>query len=214
MRAALVVVLAACAEPHVVLHGPSATTTPAERVAMFHALERTGMDTLEVSRNHGPYELAGAQVVLANGTRVELPEDLLPVVPEDSETARAARASADVGHRANTWMYIGVGALAASIVTLVAVESGSVNLDVSDEYLFPGAALVAGIPFYVSHVERTEEMQLRVQAFSTYTRDLGLRLDVCAHGLEVVPCEAPQPLQPPGLSASSPAPRDAPAPPP
>jgi hypothetical protein len=203
MKAVVVVALAACAEPHITLHGPTAATTPAERVAMFHALERAGQDTIQISRNNGPYQLAGAQLVLGDGTRIELPEDLLPVVPPDSDTARAARASAAVGHRANTWMYIGFGALAASIVTLVAVQTGSVNIGVPDEYLFGGAALVTALPFFAARQQRQEELQLRMQAFSTYTRDLGIELDVCAHGLEVVPCETPQPLQPPGLAPES-----------
>jgi hypothetical protein len=100
-------------------------------------------------------------------------------------------------------MYIGFGALAASIVTLVAVQTGSVNIGVPDEYLFGGAALVTALPFFAARQQRQEELQLRMQAFSTYTRDLGIELDVCAHGLEVVPCETPQPLQPPGLAPES-----------
>lgn len=198
----VVVALAACAEPHVALHGPTATTTPAERVAMFHALERAGQDTIQISRNNGPYQLAGARLVLGDGTRVELPEDLLPVVPPDSDTARAARASSAVGHRANTWMYIGFGALAASVITVVAVETERVSIGAPDGYLFAGAALVTGLPFFAARQQRQEELQLRMQAFTTYTRDLGIKLDVCAHGLEVVPCEAPQPIQPPGLAPS------------
>jgi hypothetical protein len=36
-----------------------------------------------------------------------------------------------------------------------------------------------------------EELELRARAFDVYTRDLGLRLDVCARGMQVVACEAP-----------------------
>lgn len=203
MRRALLLALAACGETHVTLHEPAPNITAADRVAMFKALEGTSAETLEVSRNHGPWQLEGARMKLANGTKIELPEDLLPVVAPDSDTARAARASEDTGHRANTWLYISFGVLAASIATVASIESGSVNANISDEYLFAGAALATAIPFLVTRHLRSEELDLRMQAFSTYTRDLGLRLDVCAHGLEVVACEAPvvpAPLGPPGLT--------------
>lgn len=192
--------IAACAEPHVTLREPSPTITPAERVAMFKSLAQTGSETLQVSRNHGPWHVEGARMTLANGTKIELPEDVLPVVPADSDTARAARASAEAGHRGNTWMYVGFGVLAASIVTVASVESGAVHLTISDEYLFAGAALITAVPFLALRHERDQELQLRMQAFSTYTRDLGTRLDVCAHGLQVVPCEEPQAPTPPGLT--------------
>jgi hypothetical protein len=199
MRVAVIVCLAACAEPHVTLKAPAPTIGPDERVAMFKALERADEETLRVSRNHGPWELEGARLVLADGTKVELPEDLLPVVAPESDTARAARASAATGHRANTWMYIGFGALAASLATIGAVELGGADIGVSDDWLFVGAAVATGIPFFAARHERHEEMQLRVQAFSTYTRDLGLRLDVCAHGLEVIACETPVTPNAPGM---------------
>lgn len=203
MRLAVIAVVAACAEPHVMLHEPAPSITPADRVAMFKALEATNEETLQVSRNHGPWQLEGARIQLANGTKVELPEDLLPMVPADSDTARNARASADVGHRANTWMYISFGVLAASLATVLSVETGSVNANIPEEYLFGGAALATAIPFLVTRHLRSEELDLRMQSFSTYTRDLGLRLDVCAHGLEVVACEAPVAPSPPGLTPPS-----------
>jgi len=136
--------------------------------------------------------------VLGDGTKVELPEDLLPVVAPDSDTARAARASADAGHRANTWVYIGLGAVAAGVTAILVQDFGGTNLGISDDVLWTGTGLATVIPFLVAKHERSEEMGLRMQAFTTYTRDLGTRLDVCAHGLEVVACDAP--LPPPGPS--------------
>ena len=47
----------------------------------------------------------------------------------------------------------------------------------------------------VRHYQHAE-LDAREAAFSHYTRDLGDRLNVCAHGIEVVPCEQPLP-QPP-----------------
>ena len=100
MRAALLVALAACGT-HVQIQAPSPSITPSERVAMFKALERADQETVAVSYDHGPWHVQGSTLILANGTREELfPEDLLPVVPPDSETARTARASAATKHRA------------------------------------------------------------------------------------------------------------------
>lgn len=168
---------------------------------MFKALGRADEDRLAVSRNHGPWELEGAALILRDGTRVELPDDLLPVVAPASDTARAARASAAARHRGDTWMYIGIGALVTSLAAIAAVELGDADIGVPDEYLLGGAALATGIPFLAARHERHEEMQLRVQAFSTYTRDLGLRLDVCAHGLELIACESPVTPNAPGMVA-------------
>ena len=36
-----------------------------------------------------------------------------------------------------------------------------------------------------------QELEWRKRAFDSYPRDLGLLLDVCAHGTKVVPCEDP-----------------------
>jgi len=203
MRAALLLGLAACAEPHVMLKAPAPSITPADRVAMFKALEPTKQETLTISRNHGPKELAGAGLILANGSEIQLPEDLLPVVAPDSDTARAARASAAAGHRANTWMYIGYTVAVTSIIGLVTYEAGDPDVAFSDNYLWGAALLATGVPFYIAHHDRHEELQLRMQAFSTYTRDLGMRLDVCAHGLEVIACETPVAPNAPGMVAPS-----------
>jgi hypothetical protein len=193
------------------LKAPAPNITPAERVAMFKALEPTKRETLTISQNNGPKELAGAGVILANGSEIQLPEDLLPVVAPDSDTARAARASAAAGHRANTWMYVAYTVAVTSIVGLVTYETRDTDRAFSDDYLWGAALLATGIPFYIAHHDRHEELQLRMQAFSTYTRDLGTRLDVCAHGLEVIACETPVAPNAPGMVAPSAPAQPAPA---
>jgi hypothetical protein len=208
MRGAIVICLAACADPHVTLKAPAPNITPAERVAMFKALEPVGHETVEVSQNHGPWHLASTTLILADGTHVVVPQDLLPVVAPDSDTARAARASAAARHRVKTWLYVGIGATIASAVVLGSFVFGG-SSPVPEEYLFPGAALATAVPFYAARHEHQEELQLRMQAFSTYTRDLGMRLDVCAHGLEVIACETPVTPNAPGMVAPS-APSSAP----
>jgi hypothetical protein len=211
MRAALLLCVAACAEPHVMLKAPAPNITAAERVAMFKALEPTKRETLTISRDHGPKQLAGAGLILGNGSEIQLPEDLLPVVAPDSDTARAARASAAAGHRADTWMYIGYAVAVTSVAGLVAYETRDMDRAFSDGYLWGAAFGATAIPLYLAHRDRHEELQLRMQAFSTYTRDLGMRLDVCAHGLEVIACETPVTSNAPGMVAPSAPPQPAPA---
>jgi hypothetical protein len=196
MRAALVLALAACGT-HVQLQAPASNITPAERVAMFKALERADQQTVAVSYNNGPWHLHSSTLILANGTHVELPEDLLPVVPPDSETARTARASAATKHRAEVLEAIAYGAAIVG-TALILTSADNDQLGVSEDTMFYATAFAAGIPYLVSQYEHREAIALRMQAFSTYTRDLGLRLDVCAHALEVVACEtAPSAYPPP-----------------
>ena len=54
----------------------------------------------------------------------------------------------------------------------------------------PAAMLTAAL--FGRHYHRIE-LDDRKRAFAHYTRDLGDRLNVCAHGLEVVPCDGPLP---------------------
>ena len=96
-------------------------------------------------------------------------------------------------------MYIGYTVAVTSIIGLVTYEAGDPDVAFSDNYLWGAALLATGVPFYIAHHDRHEELQLRMQAFSTYTRDLGIRLDVCAHGLEVIACETPVTPNAPGM---------------
>jgi hypothetical protein len=213
MRAAWLFVLAACGDPHVALRAPAPTSAPDERIAMFHRYEPVSGETVSVSYNHGPYQLESSSIVLSDGTRVANADDLLPVVPDDSDTARAARASAAAGHRSRVWAVIDVVTTAASIAVVSAYMSN--NADTGGNSNAPiiliGALIASGVPLLMARHERHEELQLRIQAFTTFTHDLGMRLDVCAHGLEVVPCDAPQPLQPPGMTPGPTAPTAPPA---
>ena len=89
-----------------------------------------------------------------------VPQDLLPVVAPDSDTARAARASAAARHRVKTWLYVGIGATIASAVVLGSFVFGG-SSPVPEEYLFPGAALATAVPFYAARHEHQEELQGR-----------------------------------------------------
>ena len=57
------------------------------------------------------------------------------------------------------------------------------------------AAILNGSRRSSGHYHRVE-LRERKRAFAHYTRDLGDRLNVCAHGLQVVPCDGPVPTGP------------------
>jgi hypothetical protein len=222
MRAALLVALTACGA-HVQLPAPSPGITPADRVAMFKALERANQEVEQVSVNNGPWQLKSSTLILANGTRVEHADDLLPVVPPDSDTAKLARASATARHRSIELKAVAYGAAVVGMAVLV--SSFNDDVDVAEDhstqdYIFIGTAIAAAVPYLIGLHEQHEEIALRMQAFSTYTRDLGVRLDVCAHGLEVVACETVPSAYPPANAPNAPSPypaattTPAPAPPP
>jgi hypothetical protein len=217
MRAALLLALTACGGAHVQLPAPSPSITPADRVAMFKALERENQEVEQVSVNNGPWQLSSSTLILANGMRVEHADDLLAVVPPDSDTAKAARASAAARRRSLWWKLAGYGAGFAGMAT-IAINGDGEGFGVSEEYVLGGAAILTLVPFLLSFKEHHDEIALRMQAFSTYTRDLGVRLDVCAHGLEVVACETVPSAYPPANApapyppATAPAPSSPPAP--
>lgn len=214
MRAAVVLALAACGT-HVQLPAPSPGITPADRVAMFKALERANQEVKQVSVNNGPWQLASSTLILANGTRVELADDLLPLVPPDSDTAKLARASATARHRAIELKAVAYGVAIVGMALLFSSINDDANVaenDHTQDYIFGGTAVAAVIPYLIGMHEQHEEIALRMQAFSTYTRDLGLRLDVCAHGLEVVACETVPSANPPATAPAPYPPATTPAP--
>jgi hypothetical protein len=199
MRTALLLALAACGGAHVQLPAPSPNITPADRVAMFKSLERANQEVRIVSVNKGPWQLSSSTIILANGTRVELPEDLLPLVPPDSDTARAARASETARRRSIALKGVAYGVAVVGMALLFANindDGNAAEHDHTDDYIFAGTAVAAVIPYLIGMHEHHEEVALRMQAFSTYTRDLGLQLDVCAHGprsSRARPCHRRQP---------------------
>ncbi len=194
MRAAVLVIAlaAACGGPaHVQLAPVTSQMSPAERVARFNALRPEQERTL--SRNGEQVE---KWLVLADKTEVDYPEDLSPVLDETSETARVARQSAAMRKRKKI---IGIPATVLVLGGL-ALAGVSFQTDASvvgqpwTSLTMIGTGVILGL--FARHYGQ-EDLDLRRKAFSTYTRDLGAKLNVCAHGFQVVACEAPMIAPPP-----------------
>jgi hypothetical protein len=180
--------LASCAGKHVNLPALPAPSEQARRVQAF-------LDLQPVSRSLTTENgwAMDSTMTLHDGTKVTYPEDLSPVVPSGSETQRAIDRSIAARHRKNRWL-VGflVGAVAGTATFIVLEKRG-------DHGLLPLAAplVLAGIPGFLFYSSRADEIAERRAAFVAYPRDLGARLDVCAHELRVVPCEAyPTPAAP------------------
>jgi hypothetical protein len=176
----------------------SSQLTPTERVARFEALRPVKQGTLSTN---------GTQVdnwlVLADKTEIGYPEDLAPVLDENSETVRVGRQSAALRTRKNV-----TGTIATVLVLgglALAGISGQIDGHIVGQPWLSlsmiGTGVVTGV-FYRHY--RAEELDLRRKAFATYPRDLGAKLNVCAHGLQVVACEAPLPAPPVPAAAPQP----------
>lgn len=193
--------LTACGNYHVHVTGPSPRITPEERVAMFWQLRPVTEGTLKEDGN-----LVDRSLVLGDETRVWLPEDLEPLVGSQSETMRYARASKTARSNANTFWWLEMASFAIGLVGLGALVDGQ-PFGISPLWSVGvgTAGMVVSYSLNKHYVRR--ELELRKQAFDAYPADLGLRLNVCAHGATVIPCELP--VGPP--VPSSPEPPDAPA---
>ncbi|NVB83114.1 MAG: hypothetical protein HOV81_32350 [Kofleriaceae bacterium] len=180
--------LAACATHHQFAPLDPAKLTSAERVQTFMRL-RPVSKTTTIENGNNPID---SSIILDDKTEVWLPEDLAPLVGDDSETMRAARAS----ERARTKSIISwsttIVLLAGGFVMLVASHESD-NLPSYPGYLMLGGGVIGGA--FVRHYN-AEDISARHRAFEAYPRELGAKLNVCAHGLQVVACDGPLPAPP------------------
>jgi hypothetical protein len=180
-----VIMSAACARPHVQMNPPQPGISADERVAMFNALAgKTEITTWSRTCNgHGCTTSVEKTLVLANGTEVNYPEDLLPILPTDCETVNHVRASQEAISKSHVWT---IGAVAAATASIVLFAHGGTNGSDAVPLLFFGGAAIGAIGVYHYSSVATDEIGL---AYRSYTKDLAERLAICAKGLEVVPCE-------------------------
>ena len=198
----LAIVLAACAEQyHVRLEPPRPDITPDERVALFWQRRATAQSIGTTNQEWSNQTLfLGDNQPGSERIEVVSPEDLEPLVGPDSETMQHARRSITARDKARRWSTVSIAVLLAGFVAGVALERGEDRSLPWGWITFGATAVTASITYAVARRAMREELTWRRRAFTTYTRDLGLRLDVCAHGMQVVPCEAAE-KPPPGRTA-------------
>jgi hypothetical protein len=182
---ASIVALTACTHRvHLTAPGPHAP--PVERVAAFMKLRPVQTGTLSENGR-----VVSKSLILADQTEVVVPEDLEPVVGTDSETMEYARASKRARDKEDIAFYVGAAVfITGAILSGFRVgESPPFGLSPWVGIGIMGASLIPLWP--VRRYYAREDLRMRSKAFSTYTRDLGMQLNVCAHGMRVVACEAP-----------------------
>lgn len=180
-------VLASCASPaHVVLEAPPAKSAPeAERRAYYVDHAPTAMRAVSFpSTWSDPVSF----LIIEDGTRIEHPTDLLPVVEPTSPTALAAQRSQSQEEAAYWWTVGGstamaVGAFSPLIMPLLAV--GDLPGQPTDATLLTGLAatgtgliMVAGggLALGVGVRAAIDAQRERETAFLTYDRSLRTRL--------------------------------------
>lgn len=121
--ACLVASLLGCSVQHVSLSAPPSSAPPPERVKAYERLRplstaeaRTGI------RGAAPASVlrTSEALQLAGGQRVEQPEDLLPVLPENSDAAQAARRSRS--HEKTAWWLTAGGVVLLAAGAAVALS--------------------------------------------------------------------------------------------
>lgn len=133
------------------------------------------------------------QLRLADGRVVERPELLLPLLPDDSEAAHAARRSESKENTADWLSAGGIALLVAGASVAVApflVARDDENETVPLEPIYIGAGVfVLSIPvFLVAGAQRRQGDDAKARAFELYEPALRRRLNLCEKDGATTPC--------------------------
>ncbi|MFO0626507.1 MAG: hypothetical protein U0325_12910 [Polyangiales bacterium] len=232
IAAALVAALAAqgCGA-HVQLPSPPPREAPPPQRLAFYLQHRpvalNTMTSVFVNR----YGYAGTTtsvqgVLLGNGTTVQMPEDLHPLVDPESVTAQSAERSRQARGVAGGLLAGGLVATGVGIGLLIPAlssvgdraSSGSGGIDNGLLWTSVGLSLAGAVLALIAgYGPGATASQERVNAFAALDASLRRRLDLCESGLGVVDCAthtpavpALQPLYP--VAPTLPPPAGAPAP--
>ena len=183
-----------CGAEHVALSAPPASAPPAQRIAAYEKLRPLPAAEAQTGiRGAAPTSVLRTSdtLVLAGGPRVSQAEDLLPVLPKDSDTARVAERS---GSRRSTasWLTAGgfallaAGAIVAVSPFVVADQGSTINLE--PIYIGTGLVVLSLPVFLFSGAERRAAEDDRASVFESYEPALRQRLDLCENGGGPRPC--------------------------
>ncbi|HEY5947957.1 MAG TPA: hypothetical protein VIV40_20815 [Kofleriaceae bacterium] len=181
--AVVVVVLVGC-KPHVTLVPPPPDATPDQRVQAFnqlHAVSEKTTTTTSCGGGGGCSTTVEKELNLANGTRVYYPDDLLPVVHPESESAREVHAARRAVSRQRTWALAALGFAIGGVVIFTQTDNGKAAFLIGG-----GGILVSAFFAWRNYFESIDHIS---RANETYNAGLAQRLDVCVSGFYVVPCE-------------------------
>lgn len=214
---------------------PPREAPPAQRLGFYLQHRPVALNTM-TSVFVNRYGYAGSTtsvqgVMLADGTTVQAPEDLHPLVDPDSVTAQSAERSRHARGVAGGLLAGGLVATGVGIGLLIPAlssvsdraSSGSAGVDSGLLWTSVGLSIAGAVLALVAgYGPGATASQERVNAFAALDASLRRRLDLCENGLGVVDCAtqtpavpALQPLRPgapmlPPPSPATPAPWGAP----
>jgi hypothetical protein len=184
---------------HTTLPVPPPTLTAEQRVLWFNSLAgRTEQTTWTFQTRTGFVSDIQKTMTLANGTEIEAPEDVLPVVAPDSATARHARAALEEREHGDRWREVAVGVLVGALVISTARNTSNPFEDRWDAAIWGSAAAFGLFSSIASGDSYRHAARQAGFAFESYTKDLADRLQICVLNMQLVPCEyrAPAPAAP------------------
>lgn len=185
--------LSACATPpRVSLDPPPAKDAPSSTRAAWYRAHRP-VHVVPASVAVGTYARARTFAILEDGTRVDVPADLLPTVEPSSPTARAAARAADERAAADMWNVVGwstygvgIAVMFGSLVPVAVAAPVADGGDLPPEAgvalaILTTGALVAGVgivPIWLAMDANARALREEETAFLTYDRSLRERLDL------------------------------------
>lgn len=190
----VVVVMVACGHPHYDLAVPAPTAAPSERMDAFGRLHAGGRGVLTTCSNRGGCS-SEQYLVLADGREIWHPEDLAPVVDPQSPAGDASRRVARAQEGKRFWRNVLLLSLAAG----AALSIGAVELHSEPMGYAAVTVLLGGIAvgFGGTLVHAFRLHYATNDLFDHYDEGLAQKLALCANGLALVPCEAPDSPPPP-----------------
>ncbi len=207
------IALAGCGV-HVTLSAPSRHAPIAERIEAYDRLRPVGYRQTRVMQGFVEQSRSTDFLMLHGGSRVEYPEDLLPIVPPNSPVAEWARRS----RSSRGWVYglrvagigleLGGGALMlGAIASLDSGGSASASGTGSSRFQIPptfwigtGAMLVGALIYVFAGIPAGNAADSAESAYQLYDSGLRERLGLCASGDGIGDCDPPAPRPPLGPS--------------
>jgi hypothetical protein len=185
---------------HKTLPAPPPTLTPEQRIKWFDALAGASELTTWTTTCQGAScsTSTAKKMTLGNGTVIDEPDDLSPLVAPESPTAQHIRASDLARHHGNQWMIAATSVVASALVLALATDHTDLFSDRTATVIL-GPALAFGLfGTYAGHDDYETSVRAAGAAYESYTKDLADHLQICVLNMQLVPCEyrVPEPVQP------------------